>query len=200
MKPSILPIAGALALLSTAALADTPVSAVTDLNVRAGPGPQYPVTGVLMAGQAATLRGCLENSKWCAIDDAGGQGWVYSDYVTAEFGSRHVVVTQLPPDADIAIVAPPADIDRYPSGGYTAAIVPGDPVAPIDEPPPSVRTYIGEHTLEPVYLEGEVVTGSVLPEDVVLGEIPDYDYRYVYVNGQPALIDPQTRRIVYVVR
>ena len=54
--------------------------------------------------------------------------------------------------------------------------------------------------MEPVYLEGEVVTGSSLPDDVVLGEIPDYDYRYVYINGQPALIDPATRRIVYVVR
>jgi uncharacterized protein YraI len=87
MKPLLPPIAGALALFSGAALADTSVSAVTDLNVRAGPGPQYPVTGVLKAGQPATLTGCLENSKWCTIAEAGGQGWVYSDYVTAEFAA-----------------------------------------------------------------------------------------------------------------
>jgi uncharacterized protein YraI len=199
MKPLLLPIVGALALFSGAALADTPVSAVTDLNVRAGPGPQYPVTGVLKSGQSATLTGCLENSKWCTIAEAGGQGWVYSDYVTAEFGGSRLVLTKRPPDAGIAIVAPSADIDRYPSS-YTTAIIPGEPVEVIDAPPEAVRTYISEHTLEPVYLEGEVVAGSSLPETVVLGEIPDYDYRYVYVNGQPALVDPATRRIVYVVR
>ena len=37
-----------------------------------------------------------------------------------------------------------------------------------------------------------------LPERADQGR--DYDYRYVYVNGQPALIDPGTRRVVYVVR
>lgn len=51
-------VAGALVAMSGAALADTAVSAVTDLNVRAGPGPQYPVIGVLAAGQSATLNGC----------------------------------------------------------------------------------------------------------------------------------------------
>ncbi|TJU99032.1 MAG: DUF1236 domain-containing protein, partial [Mesorhizobium sp.] len=51
-----------------------------------------------------------------------------------------------------------------------------------------------------VYLEGEVVTGAVLPDTVELREIPDYNYRYVYVNNQPALVDPGTRRIVYVMR
>ncbi|TIN70424.1 MAG: DUF1236 domain-containing protein, partial [Mesorhizobium sp.] len=56
------------------------------------------------------------------------------------------------------------------------------------------------HRLDPIYLEGEVVTGATLPDTVELREIPDYNYRYVYVNGQRALIDPQTRRIMYVVR
>lgn len=199
MKPLLLSIVGALALTSGVAFADTPVSAVSDLNVRAGPGPQYPVSGVLKAGQPATLTGCLQDSKWCTIAEAGGQGWVYSDYVTADFSGTRVVVTQRPVDAGIAVVPPPADVGQYPSS-YTAAIVPGEPVEVMDAPPDAVRTYVTEHSLEPVYLEGEVVTGSSLPDDVVLGEIPDYDYRYVYVNGQPALIDPATRRIVYVVR
>ena len=33
-----------------------------------------------------------------------------------------------------------------------------------------------------------------------LTEIPDYEYRYVNVNGQPVLVDRQSRRIVYVMR
>ncbi|TKC53984.1 MAG: hypothetical protein E5Y05_00440, partial [Mesorhizobium sp.] len=48
MKRILFPaVAGALVAMSGTALADTAVSAVADLNIRAGPGPQYPVIGVL---------------------------------------------------------------------------------------------------------------------------------------------------------
>ncbi|CAH2406804.1 DUF1236 domain-containing protein [Mesorhizobium escarrei] len=199
MKRILFPaVAGALVAMSGTALADTAVSAVTDLNVRAGPGPQYPVIGVLAAGQSATLDGCIRNSKWCTVAEANGQGWIYSDYVTADFGGNKVVLTERPDDADIAIVEAPADVD-YP-GTYTGAIVAGEPIEPIRRPPAEVRTYIETNRLDPVYLEGEVVTGATLPDTVELREIPDYDYRYVYVNGQPALVDPGTRRIMYVER
>lgn len=199
MKRILFPaVAGALVAMSGAALADTAVSAVADLNVRAGPGPQYPVIGVLAAGQSATLDGCIQNSKWCTIAEANGQGWIYSDYVTADFGGSQVVLTQRPDDADIAIVEAPADID-YPDT-YTGTIVAGDPIEPIRRPPAEVRTYIDTNRLDPVYLEGEVVPGAILPDTVELREIPDYDYRYVYVNDQPALVDPGTRRVIYVER
>lgn len=201
MKSILFPaVAGMLTVMSGAAMADTAVSAVTDLNVRAGPGPQYPVIGVLAAGQSATLNGCIENSKWCTIAEAGGQGWVYSDYVTADFGGSRVVLTQRPHGSSVTVVSPPEDIGEN-SNDYTGAIVAGEPVEDVFPPPPAeVRTYVDTHRLDPVYLDGEVVTGATLPDTVELREIPDYNYRYVYVNGQPALIDPQTRRIMYVVR
>ncbi|MER8953216.1 DUF1236 domain-containing protein [Mesorhizobium sp. M0833] len=200
MKRILFPaVAGALIAMSGSALADTAVSAITDLNVRAGPGPQYPVIGVLAAGQSATLDGCIANSKWCTIAEANGQGWVYSDYVTADFGGSRVVLTQRPASADIAIVTPPADSAEY-SDTYTGAIVAGEAIEPIRRPPAEIRTYVRTHRLDPVYLEGEVVTGATLPDTVELREIPDYDYRYVYVNGQPALVDPGTRRIMYIER
>ncbi|MCA0050497.1 DUF1236 domain-containing protein [Mesorhizobium sp. B283B1A] len=200
MKSVLIPaVAGMLTVMSGSALADTAVSAVTDLNVRAGPGPQYPVIGVLAAGQSATLNGCIENSKWCTIAEAGGQGWVYSDYVTADFGGSRVVLTQRPHGSSVAVVSPPEDIGDY-STDYTGAIVAGEPVDAIPRPPAEVRTYVDTHRLDPVYLDGEVVTGATLPDTVELREIPDYNYRYVYVNGQPTLVDPQTRRIMYVVR
>ncbi|RUV74550.1 MAG: DUF1236 domain-containing protein [Mesorhizobium sp.] len=191
-------VAGALVAMSGTALADTAVSAVADLNIRAGPGPQYPVIGVLAAGQSATLDGCIQNSKWCTIAEANGQGWIYSDYVTADFGGNEVVLTRRPADADITIVEAPADVDD--PDIYTGAIVAGEPIEPIRRPPAEVRTYIETNRVDPVYLEGEVVTGATLPDTVELREIPDYDYRYVYVNGQPALVDPGTRRIMYVER
>lgn len=200
MRKVLLPVVtGAFVALSGAAFADTSISAVTDLNVRAGPGPQFPVVGVLNTGEQAMLKGCLPDSKWCAIDESGGQGWVYSDYVMADFSGNRVVLTQRPADAGIAVVDPLADVGNYPDT-YTGAIVPGEPVDDFEQPSTEVRTYIRAHQPEPVYLDGEVVSGAVLPESVELQEIPDYNYRYVYVNGQPALIDPETRRVVYVVR
>jgi len=203
MKRVLFPaLAGMLLAMSGTALADTPVSAVADLNVRAGPGPQYPVIGVLAAGQSATLSGCIENSKWCTIAEAGGKGWVYSDYVTADFSGSRVVVTRRPVDAGIAVVEPPVD-DIYGNENYTGAIVPddnADAIESIGRPPAEVGTYVTDHRVDPVYLDGEVVTGATLPDTVELREIPDYRYRYVYVNNQPALVDPGTRRIVYVMR
>jgi hypothetical protein len=68
------------------------------------------------------------------------------------------------------------------------------------EPPAEVRTFVTSNRVDPVYLEGEVVVGASLPETVVLREIPDYEYRYVNVNNQPVLVEPGTRRIVYVMR
>lgn len=221
----LLPIvtAGALIAMSGVSFADTAVSAVTDLNVRSGPGPQYPVIGVLGAGQQATLKGCIENSKWCTITESTGQGWVYSDYLTADFGGNQVVVTQRPADADVAIVAPPPDKGGGDTGalvggatgaiagaivggpvgaavGGAAGVITGGATGTVIDPPQNVRTYVTTHEAEPVYLEGEVVTGARLPETVTLREVPDYDYRYVNVNGQYVLVEPQSREIVYVMR
>ena len=84
--------------------------------------------------------------------------------------------------------------------GGVAGAVTGGTVDQAIEPPERVVTYVRENRVEPVYLEGEVVTGAGLPETVQIREIPDYEYNYVYVNGQPVLVEPESRRIVYVVR
>jgi hypothetical protein len=39
-----------------------------------------------------------------------------------------------------------------------------------------------------------------LPADVALQPVPDYEYQYAYVNRVPVLVQPQTRRIVYIYR
>ena len=222
MKPKLLVSAAALGLLamSGAAFAAT-ATATTDLNVRAGPGPQYEVVGVVGAGQSTEITGCLEGSKWCQIASNGGQGWVYSDYLTSDFGGgQQVVLTERPAEAKVAIIPPPdGGTEGAAVGGATGAVAGALIGGPIGaavggvagvavggaagnaaEPPPEVRTYITENRVDPVYLDGEVVVGAGIPENVEIREIPDYEYRYVYVNGQPALVDPDDRRIVYVVR
>ncbi|GAA4124421.1 DUF1236 domain-containing protein [Aminobacter aganoensis] len=192
-------VAGALLAFSGPSFADVAVQAATDLNVRAGPGPQYPVVGVIGAGQATTLRGCLESSKWCSVADSGGDGWVYSDYLVGDFGGQQVVLSARPADSGVIVVDPPAAAADVVIDGTTGAIVAGEAM-PAIEPPMEVRTYVTDHRIEPVYLDGEVVVGAGLPDTVELTEIPDSEYRYVYVNGQPVLVEPSTRRVVYVMR
>ena len=60
--------------------------------------------------------------------------------------------------------------------------------------------YVRDNPVDPVYLEGEVVTGVELPETVTLSTVPTSDYRYAYVNGVPVVVDPAERRVVYIVR
>lgn len=213
---------GALIAFGGAAFAQTAVTATTDLNVRAGPGPQYPVVGVLGASQSTTLNGCLQDSKWCSVATQAGDGWVYADYLTGDFGGTTVVLSQRPTTSEVTVVEAPKGeggaegaliggttgavagaIIGGPIGaaiGGVAGVAAGGTAGAAAEPSPEVRTYVTSHQLEPVYLEGEAVVGAGLPDTVQLQEIPDYEYRYVYVNGQPVLVDPGTRKIVYIVR
>lgn len=203
------------------AFAQTAATATTDLNIRSGPGPQHEVTGVINSGGEVTVNGCLQGSKWCTITSSGGEGWVYSDYLTADVSGSAVVLTERYADVGVPVVTYEADdttggTAAGAAGGALAGAIIGGPVGAvvggvagavaggtadaIDEPNEEVRTYVTTNRVDPVYLEGEVVVGASLPETVELREIPDYEYRYVYVNGQPVLVEPTSRRIVYVVR
>jgi uncharacterized protein YraI len=182
--------AGALLAMTGAAFAQSAVVATTDLNVRAGPGGQHEVIGVIGAGQSAELNGCLESGRWCVIAFNGGEGWVFSDYLTGDFGGTQVVVTRRPADSGVRIVEAPTIIDRRATSS----------VATVVDPPERVRTYIRTNAVEPIYLDDDLVVGADLPGTVTLRDIPDYEYRYVYVNDRPVLVEPTSRRIVYVAR
>jgi uncharacterized protein YraI len=214
--------------LTGTAMAQTAVVATTDLNIRSGPGPEYPVIGAIAIDDQAMLGGCIEGSKWCQISYAGAEGWVYSDYLIADNAGVEVVVTERPAEMNVPVAvyegpAETAPVDGGAVGGLTGgvtgaiagAIIAGPVGAAVGgiagaagggvtgsiiDPNPEVRTYVQENPVEPVYLEGEVVVGASLPETVEVREIPDYEYRYVYVNGQPVLVEPGTNRIVYIVR
>lgn len=45
------------------AAADVVAVATTDLNIRSGPGPHYPVVGAIGANQEAVIGGCQEGSN-----------------------------------------------------------------------------------------------------------------------------------------
>lgn len=71
------------------------------------------------------------------------------------------------------------------SPGY---IVPNDAVSYVEaNPTPSVS------------IDGEVIAGFQVDADVPLSDVPDRrNYQYVYINDRPALVDAQTRTVIWV--
>ncbi|MQW04201.1 DUF1236 domain-containing protein [Sinorhizobium meliloti] len=190
--------AGAMLAAIPAAYAEMSATTLTDLNVRAGPGPQYPAVGVATRGSAAVLDGCMEGSNWCRIDVNGLRGWAYARYLATDMGGTTAIIQKRRTELSVPTVA-------YEGETVVAPSEPLELVGPVEEveavtPPPTVRTYITENPVDTVYVEGEAVVGATLPNTVAVQPIPDYEYQYVTINGQPVLVDPGTRRVVYVYR
>lgn len=202
-------------LSSTAALAAFNVIATTDLNIRSGPGPQYEVIGAIASSDTATVNGCTEGRKWCQVSYNGTTGWAYSEYLSGEFTGQPAVLSMAPQTVEIPVLENDQASTNATvgiAGGVIAGALIGGPVGAVIggvvgaaagaavTPPATVKTYVMENRVEPVYLDGEVVIGAGVPETVVLHPVPGHDYQYVNINGQPVLVDAGTRQIVHVYR
>ena len=190
------------AAFSTAASAAVIASAVTPLNVRSGPGPQYSVIGAIPNKGRITMIGCIQNSLWCEVGFNGRQGWAYSKYLTATLSGRSLIVAEGLNDIPaVTYQAPVATTgSAVPQPVVTGTLI-DRPIAAaplVITPPATVREYVYDHPVQPVYLNGEVVAGSGLPAEVALAPVPGYQYDYAYVNGVPVLVEPQTREVAYV--
>ena len=194
--------------LPTAAFAAMLATAVTDLNVRSGPGPEHPVIGFVQTREEVSIIGCIEGSRWCQITHKGKQGWAYSQYLTTQSAGSPVIISERRPDVAVPSVTYSNTTGASIATGAVAGALVAGPVGAVVggvagaviDPPQQVRTYVTGNPIDPVYLDGEVVVGAGLPDTVQLRQVPDYNYRYVYVNRQPVLVDPASRRIVYVYR
>ncbi|MCT7376490.1 DUF1236 domain-containing protein [Chelativorans salis] len=174
--------AGLFALTSVAA-AQVEATATADLNLRTGPGTGYPVVDVIRSSEQVIINGCDEGGSWCSVNHAGVEGWAYSGYLATEQAMEVMPRTtyETTGAVEVEVVPPPREV-----------------ITEVAPPPREVITYVERNRVEPIYLEGEVSVGIGLPETVEVYDIPDYDYRYVYVNGRPVLVEPQSRRVVYV--
>ena len=68
------------AMISTIAAAD-PGVATGNVNMRSGPGTQYPVITTIPAGAPIEVMGC---QSWCQVAYAGAQGYVSGRYVGSD--------------------------------------------------------------------------------------------------------------------
>jgi uncharacterized protein YraI len=205
------------------AQAQTVGTATTDLNLRSGPGPEQPVIGLIGARQKARIIGCVDGSLWCQVEYRGKQGWAYSQYMTLKTGGGTVVVREPANVATVPVltydaagyvtpsyrpdVAPVAAAITAPAAGWSTAPL-GAPrptvytstEGPPAAPPPAIGNYADPKTAPSFRYPGDVAVGASLPQTMVLNNVPDYRYQYVYVNDTAVLVDPLTRRIVYVFR
>lgn len=76
----------AVAMMTMPALAQSggPAIAYTtaNLNMRAGPGTNYPVLATVPQGGGVTVFGCTANFSWCDAAFANVKGWVSGKYLS----------------------------------------------------------------------------------------------------------------------
>lgn len=206
---------------ATPLLAQMTASTTTDLNFRAGPGPQYAAEGVIPAGAAVDVAGCLDGGEWCEVTYDGQTGYAYSAYLTTLVEEQPVVLYEAPSTVEVNTVTYEDEDGSEAVGGTAGAawgaaagsLLVGGPAAvaagaiagaaagatgaDVEE---DTVTYVQRNPVEPVYLNGEVAVGAGVPQEVEIYSVPETDYQYLNVNQQTVLVDPETRRIVQVIR
>jgi uncharacterized protein YraI len=81
------------AMLPAASLAQDAV-ATTDLNMRAGPGPQFPVISTISADGGVDIHGCTASGRWCDVTAGSMRGWAYAEYLAFDMSGTRVVLPQ----------------------------------------------------------------------------------------------------------
>lgn len=87
----------------TAALAQDAIVTM-DLNMRAGPSPEFPVVDVLPGNTPVDIHGCLAGYSWCDVSTESGRGWVYSAYLSYAAEGGYVPLVQYVSEIDVPIV------------------------------------------------------------------------------------------------
>lgn len=106
----------------------------------------------------------------------------------------------------------PAEINVYPiqgdeAYGYVYAndrvwIVDLETRALVQSPgylvPQASADYVLANPVDPIDATGDIVVGQVLPDGTTISTIPDSRYGYVYYGERPALVDADTRTVIWV--
>lgn len=162
------------------------VSANKSINVRSGPGTDYPVIHALQTGAIAEVVGKNLDESWWQVSLADGTtGWVYASLVQTQGQIAAVAVVDAPPPPPTATPtqAPTLVVESSPTPSEVVAVA---TEAPTPQPPttdaPSFRVI--EKRLWEVYENGGRLDG----ESVICGEkrqlvVTVIDPNGVRING-----------------
>lgn len=88
-------------------------------------------------------------------------------------------------------------------GGAAGALAGGAVGSITDADRTYVRGYVMQNRRPSVRVEGPLAAGAILPQQVEVypleGNPGLTNYRYAWVNDRAVLIDPQSRRVIYVI-
>ncbi|MCB0191265.1 MAG: SH3 domain-containing protein [Anaerolineae bacterium] len=88
------------------------------VNVRSGPGTDYPVVAQFSPGQEALILGRNDDTSWWQISlPDGATGWIYGDLVTLLGDDGAIAVAEAPPPPPTATPAPEAVAEAAPAEG-----------------------------------------------------------------------------------
>lgn len=121
MRTTLLALAAGAALIGGAGVASA-ATVTGDLNLRAGPGTNYPVVDTMPAGSQVRVRNCA--GGWCRLSWNGETGWASDNFLAG--GSRTTTVYRsrrvYEPSYAESYVAPGyaygPDYDAYDDGPY----------------------------------------------------------------------------------
>lgn len=110
------------------------VTALIGLNIRTGPGAEYPVIGGLPAGQSSQITGKNPEGTWWQIiypSNSDGRGWISaSDKYSAAKNTEGVPVVEVPPlptDIPTSTATPTATPTSTPTATATSSATPQPP-------------------------------------------------------------------------
>lgn len=101
-------LAALLSVASAPAIAAAAMPAVTtaNVNLRAGPGTNYPVVVTMPAGARVVSYGCVSGYTWCDISWGSERGWVAASYMQVVVAGKTVVLAPaVAPRVGLAVVA-----------------------------------------------------------------------------------------------
>ena len=84
---------------------------LTNVNLRAGPGTEYPVIITVPNRAQIEIRGCLEDYRWCDIVFEDQRGWMRSIYLSYWYNEYYYPLGDYAPQLDLQIVS--FDVDAY---------------------------------------------------------------------------------------
>ncbi|WP_159347544.1 SH3 domain-containing protein [Roseomonas harenae] len=104
MRNAAIPAAAALLLALSNPASAAPGFATGNVNLRAGPGTNYPQVTVVPAGAPVEIIGCLGGYSWCDVGFGQVRGWVSANYLQYLYENRRVPLPEYAPRVGLPVV------------------------------------------------------------------------------------------------
>ena len=120
------PLVGAMLFAGSAMAVVAVYSPTGHLNVRSGPGFQYPVVAQMDANTRFPVTGCIQDYSWCSVVVGGVPGWASAPYLVTDAGGKPTNLQVSGAQLGIPIVVPTgvAAVVATPPVGAMVAVAP----------------------------------------------------------------------------